>query len=110
MSGNKAKTEFEEEFEDTWNEPDEEACLPDPEDEVDEEEETDPDVEEAYQLVSDINDLTEEVPEEAEVFASNVSDKASAIQRTIEETERATPGQLTALKNMKAGLEKWIRT
>lgn len=103
------KTDFEEEFEDNWSaeERREEAALPDPED--DEADDTDDDTDEAYELVKEINDLSDDLPEEAEEFGSSVCEKANAIQVTIEENERVTSGQLTALKNMKRGMEKWIR-
>jgi cell fate (sporulation/competence/biofilm development) regulator YlbF (YheA/YmcA/DUF963 family) len=85
----------------------EEASLP--HDEIDEEDDTDDDHDEAIELVREIQELAEEMPEKGESFAESAVAKALSIQQTIEENEKVTTGQLTALRNMKAGLEKWIR-
>lgn len=74
-----------------------------------EENEHDADHDEAIELVREIQELAEEMPEKGESFAESTTAKALAIQQTIEENEKVTPGQLTALRNMKAGMEKWIR-
>ena len=97
---------FEEEFEDNWpQEADDETEEP-PQDSPFPEED---DVNEAYDLIAEIENLAVEVPERGEDFAQSVIDKVNSIKQTIETNERFTVGQKTALENMKAGLEKWIR-
>lgn len=98
-------------FEENMNEEDEpeEKTLDHDDIEEDEADEHDADHDEAIELVREIQELAEEMPEKGESFAESTTAKALAIQQTIEENERVTPGQLTALRNMKAGMEKWIR-
>lgn len=102
------RSDFEEDYEDHWEEEEdseEEACLPDPE----VEDGPEADVEEAYQLVTEIESIAEEVPERGEAFAQSVLEKAQSIRQTIEESEKVTEPQRKALENMKTGLEKWVR-
>jgi hypothetical protein len=65
--------------------------------------------EEADQLCDEILEMIDEIPERGENFGASVMAKVEDIQKTIKETERVTSGQLTALENMKEGVQKWIR-
>ena len=66
---------------------------------------------EAEELVDDINELTEALDcsdnETAIDFAQSVQGKAEDILASIMAVNHATDGQLTALRNMKEGLQKW---
>ena len=55
---------------------------------------------------SEIDDEKKEGP--AADFFESVREKAAAIQETVTRTRRATEGQITALENMKAGVESWL--
>ena len=49
------------------------------------------------------------VPEEGFDFATSVSEKASAILDSIQKYRKVIEKQATALSNMRAALEKWLR-
>lgn len=65
-------------------------------------------VDEALSLVSQINDLAEDMPERGEEYASSVVEKANIIGETIEEKGFVTDKQLNALENMISGMQRWI--
>lgn len=73
-----------------------------------------PEVREALDLADRIEETYEdEVPdrakEDGEDFFEGVLGRTRAIAETIDRTQRVTDGQLTALQNMLAGVEKWAR-
>jgi hypothetical protein len=59
-------------------------------------------------LCEAIYEMIDELPERAEEFGDSVKNKTLDIQKTIEDRNAATPAQVQALENMKAGLERWI--
>lgn len=65
-------------------------------------------LQEAIELCDEIESLADEVPEAGEDFATSVSERTAGIRETIEENNYATPGQLSALENMRDGLARWI--
>ncbi len=65
-------------------------------------------VEEALALVEDICAKADEVPEAGEEFAQSVFSKAEDIGENIEQHNRVTEAQMTALENMNEGLDKWF--
>jgi hypothetical protein len=71
----------------------------------------DSDEEDAIAIAEEIIELSEseELPERAIEFAESVAGRARDILATIEERGEATTNQLTALENMRTGLQKWFR-
>lgn len=67
------------------------------------------DADEAMELCDEILDLIDELPDRAQDFAESVGEKVRSIRETVEQRGMATDGQLTALENMKAGVERWFR-
>jgi hypothetical protein len=65
--------------------------------------------EEALALCDEIESLAGDVPEAGETFAGSVCERTADIRATIERTGRVSPGQLSALENMRDGLSRWIR-
>lgn len=65
-------------------------------------------LEEAIDLGGEIVKDSADVPEEGEDFADGVANKALDIMETIERTGRVTPGQESALLNMRRGLDRWL--
>jgi len=63
---------------------------------------------ECIQLCRDILDSIDDVPDAGADFAAGVEETTEGIMATIEERGRATENQLKALRNMKAGLDKWL--
>lgn len=55
-----------------------------------------------------IRDKVPDLPERAEEFGSSVEEKAEAIGEWVEQNERVTEKQLSALKNMVDGVDRWI--
>lgn len=66
-------------------------------------------LDEALDIIDDILDMVDDVPEQGEEFASSVQDKAISIQEYIEQRNHVTPAQLESLRNMRAGIARWIR-
>lgn len=62
---------------------------------------------EAMELIEAIGDAAGEVPERGESFAASVLETATDMRATIERMGDATEAQLTALRNMLSGLERW---
>ena len=66
---------------------------------------------EAEELVDDINELTEALDCSGNRWTAfwpeRVQGKAEDILASIMTVNHATDGQLTALRNMKEGLQKW---
>ena len=67
------------------------------------------DTEVAIELCDAILSLVDQLPERAEEFADSIQTKAINIKAFVEKHDKVTPGQITALENMKSGAEKWIR-
>ena len=63
----------------------------------------------ALGLCTEILDLLPELPERAESFSASVEEKVLSMKERIEETKTVSPKMLSALENMKAGAEKWMR-
>ena len=64
--------------------------------------------EEAMQLIDEIQSMSEDVPPAGQDFAESVREKSAAIGETIEKYGRVTDAQLTALRNMRNGLARWV--
>ena len=64
--------------------------------------------EDAIVLCDEILELIEELPDDAEDFGMQVGERVDDIKEWIEDNERCTDPQATALENMKAGVERWI--
>lgn len=62
----------------------------------------------AVELAIDIQRLAEDLPDEGEDFGLSVAEKAADIAANIEQHERVTDGQWSALENMMAGLQRWF--
>ena len=67
------------------------------------------DWEEALEIVDEIHEVADDVPERGEDFAISVTEKARSIGATIAEREHVTDAQMEALENMLAGLQRWVR-
>lgn len=69
-----------------------------------------PSATEATALAEEIIELadSEDLPSAAIDFAESVAYKARDILAAVESENRATPGQIEALKNMLDGLERWF--
>ncbi len=68
-----------------------------------------PDAQRALKIVDEIESLTDEVPEAAEDFATDVLQKSISIGMTIMRANSVTANQSSALENMRDGLARWIR-
>lgn len=68
----------------------------------------DSDVKYALELCEAIDSMADDVPERGSDFADSVRDKAHDIAFSIEEKDFVTEGQINALENMHAGLQRWI--
>jgi len=66
------------------------------------------DIEVALELISEIEQLVEDLPERAEDFGMSVQETANDIAVHIEETSHVTKKQITALENMLDGLQRWF--
>lgn len=72
--------------------------------------ETVPDADdEVNTLVDEIDILAGAVPDAGEEFAESCCERARGIAETVEESGRVTEKQLTALRNMRDGLKRWVR-
>ncbi len=65
-------------------------------------------VREAINVGNKILKSIEEIPEEGQEFAYSIEEKTINIVSWIEENNRVTEKQETALDNMLGGLEKWL--
>ena len=70
---------------------------------------TSDDVETACELIEEIESVAEDMPEEAEDFGQSVLETVADITKYIEDNDRVTKKQITALENMLDGLRQWIR-
>jgi len=50
-----------------------------------------------------------DLPDAADDFAVSVGDKLASIQDWIEKNDTVTDNQLSAIENMREGIQKWIR-
>ncbi len=64
----------------------------------------------AEEIHDAIDDLPEDVRDKAGDFLTSVSEKTADIAKTIERLARVTPGQKTALDNMRSGVAKWEKS
>ena len=72
--------------------------------------ETVPDADdEVNTLVDEIDILAGAVPDAGQEFAESCCEHARGIAETVEESGRVTSAQLGALRNMRAGLKRWVR-
>jgi hypothetical protein len=49
-----------------------------------------------------------ELPERAEDFAHSVTEKTESIAEWVDAESRVTEGQIEALRNMLAGVDRWL--
>jgi hypothetical protein len=70
----------------------------------------DGDVEHARELIDQIMGMVEDLPEDAEDFGSSASETAGSINNYIDQRDRVTAKQVTALENILDGLSRWVRT
>ena len=63
------------------------------------------------EIYSEMEDIAEQIPDNvaAQEFCESVMVKAESIRDNAVYTERETSGMVSAMENMKEGLEKWIR-
>lgn len=66
------------------------------------------DVADALEIADSILMLVDDLPEEGEDFGLSVAEKAESIAANIRKHRRVTDGQLNALENMLAGVERWF--
>lgn len=66
------------------------------------------DVIKALAIVHEIESLAEDLPEAGEEFGMSVSERAAEIAADIEDRDRVTANQFTALENMLDGLQRWF--
>jgi len=69
----------------------------------------DVDTEEALDHCEEILRLVDAIPTAGQAFADSVAEKAEAIKAWVIEHEDVTEDQLTALRNMREGVERWVR-
>ncbi len=62
----------------------------------------------ALDLCEEILGKLDDLPDEAEEFASSVGEKTESIQNYIERYGRVSPKQKTALENMLEGVDRWL--
>lgn len=62
----------------------------------------------AVALCDDVLELIDDLPERAEEFAEGVREKVASIKETIKLSERVSPAQVNAIRNMEAGIRKWL--
>lgn len=65
-------------------------------------------VEQAMDLVDEIESLAEDMPSRASDYVESVLEKSSSIAETIEENDWVTDAQYRALENMLGGLQRWM--
>lgn len=66
------------------------------------------DVIKALAIVHEIESLAEDLPDAGEKFGMSVSERAAEIAADIEDRDRVTANQFTALENMLDGLQRWF--
>ncbi len=59
-------------------------------------------------LLAEIEELAEQVPDVGQGFAESVLESIRGISETVQETRYATDKQIVALENMRDGLRKWV--
>ena len=62
----------------------------------------------AVALCDDVLEPIDDLPERAEEFAEGVREKVASIKETIKLSERVSPAQVNAIRNMEAGIRKWL--
>lgn len=62
----------------------------------------------ANYYIQSIREKIPDLPERAESFGISVEEKAESIADWIEKNDRVTEKQLSALKNMVDGIDRWI--
>lgn len=63
----------------------------------------------ALELIDEALELVERMPERGQEYAESAAENLNGIADTIERKNEVTPGQLAAIENIKAGLERWVR-
>lgn len=66
------------------------------------------DWEDAVEQCERILEMLDDLPDEAEEFASSVGEKVESIMEYAKSRQRITEGQQTALDNMEAGCQRWL--
>lgn len=61
-------------------------------------------IEEANMVIEN----TYDVPSRGQGFAESVREKLESMVETVERTDTVTLGQIRAMRNMGAGVEKWL--
>lgn len=64
---------------------------------------------EAQEIIGEINELIEQMPERGMDFAESAGETVSGIAETIEQRGDATQSQIVALQNIRDGLARWVR-
>lgn len=59
-------------------------------------------------LLAEMHELAEQVPDVGQGFAESVLETIKGISDTVRETGIATDKQIVALENMRDGLRKWV--
>lgn len=67
------------------------------------------DYEEALEFADDLLRDLEELPERAEEFRDGVQEKVEGMREWMMEHEAVTDKMVTALENMRAGVDKWLK-
>mgnify|MGYP001358390566 CR=1 FL=1 len=62
----------------------------------------------ALEEIRDVLADVELLPERAEGFAASVEEKLDSMAAWIEENEHVTDAQMTAIANMRTGVERWL--
>ncbi len=66
------------------------------------------DPDEALELIAEIEELAEQVPERGREFAESAVETAKSIGETIEQRQSVTPSQYKALENIEVALSNWL--
>lgn len=69
----------------------------------------DMDWEDAVDFADTLLERIKELPEEAEDFANGVMETVEGIRGNMATAEYASERQITALENIKGGVDKWMR-
>jgi hypothetical protein len=67
------------------------------------------DYEESIELADDILSDLEELPERAEDFRDSVREKVEGMREWMMEHEAVTDKMVSALQNIRNGLDRWLR-
>lgn len=71
--------------------------------------EPDADAVEALEIIDHIKSMIEDLPARALEFGESVQEKCESIAEWIEKHGSVTAGQMTALRNMASGVERWLK-